>query len=148
MKKPFEVGERVRVYGAIGVGSSFCGNIVAVGPAGSIVTVQNGTEEFNVCRQQCRRLKPKKKKPVEARRVWVNKIIQKYKFYEPNVNHERGLGLQSDWVEFREVLPGETIVTREKLAAAWNPAWKGTAWGEQQLVGLAKRLGLPVEKGE
>lgn len=149
----FEVGDRVRVYGALGAGSSFCGKIVAVGPTGKLVTVQSGTTEMNVCPQQCRRLKPKPKpKPEkkEARRVWVhpNGIVELDNMTATSIYVTKNDRTKNtSWVPFRECLPNEVVVTRETLAKAYRDAWSQIPLNEdtsnETMISLiAKALGL------
>lgn len=75
MKKPFKVGDRVRIYCAI---EPFTGAIDSVFPSECLLIHVDDifTGGLNINKQriahpkQCRRLKPKKKK--EKMRVWLN----------------------------------------------------------------------------
>lgn len=157
MKRPFEVGDRVRVYG----------NPPAVADEESIAegTVEEVTREdrnisvrydrsgklWHVYPQQCRRLKPKTNKDCtrshphdgpcmgakkEARRVWlydlanepesVNSIASAYTVAgpAPKVCAVPQRPINTAYTEFREVLPGEAVVTRETLAKAIQEYWQ------------------------
>lgn len=128
MKRDFKIGDRVRVkgssvggFGAHNLKGSVVGDCVNPDPEFRDVYVKgHGRFTFHVC--QLVRLNPPKPKPEkkEARRVWTTERsmsdIDKGRmslFW----NHQPAL---NDEVEFREVLPGEVVVTRETLAKAWN----------------------------
>ena len=94
--------------------------------------------------QQCRRLKPKPKVKKEARTVWVT--------FRNSAGDECCddvfmIRTEPDAIEFREVLPGEVVVTRETLAKAYRDAWSQIPLNEdtsnETMISLiAKALGL------
>ncbi len=129
MKKQFEVGDRVRVYGTSDGEANFSYGAVAITLEAEsknrmLVQFQNGgREKVLVHPKQCRRLKPKPKPEVkEARRVFV---------FLPS-NADRGLALGNEQAvmdaqfsfkevfQCREVLPTDIVTSEEGLAKAWD----------------------------
>lgn len=138
MKKPFEVGDRVRVYGhvmrkSIWFASFWHGEkatVLDVSNSGLTLKVKvRGMKPavFEVASGQCklRRFKPRPQKEREARIASVN-ITPLHEVRGCAVSgngYQNRLGefyVDNDTVTFREVLPGESVITREKLAAAWD----------------------------
>lgn len=166
MKREFKVGDRVSVEGHLIQRSAWKATLysrfkakVIRGPSQHTPSIYvefdlphgNSKGPYEVFPSQCRRLKPKPVKK-EARRVWTTERsmsdIDKGRmslFW----NHQPAL---NDEVEFREVLPGDVVVTRETLAKAWD---KHVAFGDLNVneaarsfvfKSLAKALGLPEVK--
>ena len=163
MKRPFQIGDKVKVL-------SFpfrrFGEVVQIyDGAYGVLKIrlkrksmeQLDIEYLDAFPQQCRHLKPKPNKACtrshphdgpcmgkkEARRVWTTERsmsdIDKGRmslFW----NHQPAL---NDEVEFREVLPGEVVVTRETLAKAWEEMVDKPM--PIQFDFLAKSLGLEVK---
>lgn len=129
MKRPFEIGDRVRVL-------SFpfrrIGEVVQIydGSHGVLKIrlkrksmEQVNVEYLDVFPEQCRLLKPPKPKPEkkEARRVWLGTDVESGKVGVSTFSYR----MQNPGdKEFREVLPGEIVVTRETLAKAIQEYWQ------------------------
>ena len=161
MKRPFEIGDRVRVYGDwpnVPIHLAFTGEVIEANKGqaakypGFIEVKVDGHPGLSIMvhPKQCRRLRPKPKpEKKEARRVWTTERsmsdIDKGRmslFW----NHQPAL---NDEVEFREVLPGEVVVTRETLAKAIQEYWQ-TPSDEPHTWAVcarevAKALGLGVK---
>jgi hypothetical protein len=82
------------------------------------VLLDTGGPSHLVCIRSIKLLK-KKDKPVEARRIWVNPS-----WLMPGADNNQqspfSRAYTFGWTKFREVLPGEIIITREGLEAAYD----------------------------
>lgn len=136
MKKQFEVGDRVRVYGGIFAKAystykfvrAFDAEIQKVCDAEELAIIGDNDEEYLCHPKQCRRLKPKAK-PVkkEPRRLIAsfNRLDQLVGIGRP-LAKEATLGKfysDNDCVDFIEFPPGHVLVSRERLAKAWEAAF-------------------------
>lgn len=144
----FQFGDRVRVYDRA---ESYCAELIEVGN-------DRGRDYLKVKRQvgdmvnlnivhpkQCRKLKPKPE-PVkkEARRAHlsINQSdvlvgAQLLPATRASIGH---FYTDNDLVEFREVLKGEAVVTRESLEKAWDYlGWRAETIGFEK---VCKALGL------
>ena len=106
MKRPFQVGERVRVYVVFGnVPFSGSGKVETVDqPENTVwVLLDDGTSSGSILvhHKQCRRLVKRKR-----RSVWVDKEWLDGKTVSCSVEFKRPTKHLEDYVEFREVAKG------------------------------------------
>lgn len=135
MKKPFEVGERVRVYR--GGRKPFAGTVTNAPAFGNeaVGVTEDGFysahDESPFHPRQLIRLKPRqKKKQVEGRVFWVSErnVTDAIKEIEnekevawASVVFDASFEKEAEGeVCLREILPGEVVINKEKLAAAWG----------------------------
>lgn len=164
MKKPFEVNDRVRVYGHRGnEWRPFVGSITSVKSGDedglSLAVLKDGKAQPFLCHpKQCRRLKPKPRPEKKgARKVWIAETDLKAATghcVHPNEDTfpaQFSLGkIVEDDIEFREVLPGEVVVTRDSFRASWIRFCTENNLSTYDLLcmeNVAKALGLPEREG-
>lgn len=149
--KEFKVGDRVRVYGHKGDGDWMPLTGTVEDPSGDqadcgmnlAIKLKDGSTLY-AHPKQCRRLKPKPKaEKKEARRVWFMcdafcGDVKRATAYLEKQPH-------SFTREFREVLPGEVVVDRGKVAKAWDEFVEPTC-RTGSFTCFCEALGLPEGK--
>lgn len=159
MKRPLEVGDRVRVKR--GGRFPFTGTISHVAPSSGkdlkgnyreagIFVIEDGClsnhDESPFHPRQCVRLKPKPtSEKREARWVWVQPACEE-NAWEIQATHSDPD--DPTYIVYREVLPGEVPITKEKLAGAMAGLAKyfeGEAEMDCFEGDLAKALGLEAK---
>lgn len=150
MRKPFEVGERVRVYGANTSSLKITGEITGFFRRPNYVWVRyNSSTSKTYHIKQLRRLKPRAKPAptVEKRReVWITalKMIYLENGQDCEVINVWGMKPEKypDAHHFVELKPGEAIVSREALAKAWKSVFTGAPLDSVAFIKISKALGL------
>lgn len=137
-KREFKVGEKVRIYGHKSadwmpiVGTVTTAERGGITDDGMNLAVDCGVRGiFFAHPKQCRRIKPKpepvpENKP-EARRVWLydggvrelDTDKSTASTFAKKVMATRYKPENDKYLEFREVLPGEVVVTQKDMADAW-----------------------------
>jgi hypothetical protein len=167
MSKPFEAGQRVRVYGRPGPDAGcWSGTIEHLDHKerwGDAIVVKSDFDHksYAVHPKQCRLLKPKK--VGERKRV---ELLANIREFDGQLRGAQILGRQevvgnfysdNKTITLTETRPGEALVSREALAKAFWEAKKEATNGlsagmaplpQEVLDALIKALGLPAKGTE
>lgn len=141
MKKPFEVGARVRVYGPIRkiVPESAKAEVQMIHEDGKLRIITDCGMHMSAWPQQCRRLRPKKVEKREPRRLWAwCATLEDPHGFSGVTDLKRERPKEFGWVELTETPKSHRLLSREDVERAWGKVFTDLV----DLPEFLKALGL------